>query len=140
MLVHRILANVVLIVHSTYVLTVVLGLVAIVAGLALGKRWARNFWLRIGHLAMIGIVVVQSWLGIVCPLTRLENDLRRKGNEALYSRDFIEYWLHRVMYYSFPPWVFVAAYTTFGIAVLATFLFGPPDRPWRRRAGSGTGK
>jgi hypothetical protein len=133
--IYLLLANVVLVVHFAYVLTVVFGLVAIVVGLLLRKAWARNFWLRMGHLAMIGIVVLQSWMGTLCPLTVLENMLRRRANQPGYPRDFIGYWLHHVMFFSFPPWVFAIVYTAFGALVVATFIFGPPRWP-ARGAGS----
>src|SRR5262249_40359060 len=90
---YRALADVVLTVLLAYIACVVVGVVATVAGLALRREWARNFWWRMGHLAMIGIVVAQSWAGIVCPLTRLENQLRQFGGQSAYRADFIESWL-----------------------------------------------
>lgn len=134
MLWYRFLANAVVLIHATYVFFVVFGLLAILIGLAMGKEWARNFWLRIIHLAMIGIVVLQAWLGVVCPLTTLENRLRRRAGQELYNTDFIEYWAHRLIFFDFPPWVFIISYTIFGLIVLATFLFYPPRRPFRSRS------
>ena len=125
----RFLADAVLLLHFAYFLTVVLGLVVIVAGLTKGKRWAKNLGLRLGHLAMIGFVVAQAWAGIVCPLTRLESELRRRAGQEPYPLDFLEYWVHRVMFLSLPPWAFVAAYTAFAAAVVATFVLGPPTWP-----------
>ena len=123
---YRVAADAVALCHAAYIGFVVFGLVAIVIGLAMGKPWARNFWLRIVHLAMIGIVVLQAWLGIVCPLTTLEKTLRRLAGEEVHGADFIEHWVHRVIFFDLPPWVFVAAYTLFGLIVLATFAFYPP--------------
>ena len=132
---YSVLANVVLVLHFAYVLFVVFGLIAIVVGLILRRKWARNFWLRITHLAMIGIVVIQSWLGTMCPLTILENELRARANQGHYPNDFIGYWLHRMMFFSFPAWVFALVYSVFGALVLATFVFGPPRWPLRNAAG-----
>ncbi|QDV39303.1 DUF2784 domain-containing protein [Tautonia plasticadhaerens] len=124
---YRLAADAVALAHASYVAFVVFGLVAIVTGLAMGKPWARNFWFRIVHLAMIGIVVLQAWLGIVCPLTTLEKTLRRlAGEEDIYGTDFIEHWVHRVIFFDLPPWAFITAYTLFGLVVLATFVFYPP--------------
>ncbi|QDV35322.1 DUF2784 domain-containing protein [Tautonia plasticadhaerens] len=124
---YRVAADAVALTHASYVAFVVFGLVAIVTGLAMGKPLARNFWFRIVHLAMIGIVVLQAWLGVVCPLTTLEKTLRRLAwNEWVYETDFIEHWVHRVIFSDLPPWVFIAAYTLFGLVVLATFAFYPP--------------
>ncbi|CAN5912446.1 hypothetical protein BH23PLA1_BH23PLA1_38950 [soil metagenome] len=129
---YRLAANVVVLIHASYVFFVVFGLVAILIGLALGKSWARNFWLRMVHLTMIVVVVVQAWLGVVCPLTTLENWLRRQAGQELYETDFIEHWAHRLIFFEFPPWVFIASYSVFGLIVLATFLFSPPRRPFRQ--------
>jgi hypothetical protein len=133
-LVYRVLADVVLVAHFGFVLSVVLGLLAIVGGLALGKSWARSFWLRLGHLTMILVVVAQSWAGVICPLTTLENSLRWRANQEMYPRDFIGYWIHKVMYFTAPPWVFISVYTSFAALVVATFVFGPPHGPRRSEA------
>ncbi|HWE36995.1 MAG TPA: DUF2784 domain-containing protein [Isosphaeraceae bacterium] len=134
-MVYRLLADAVVVAHFAYVLFVVLGLVAIVVGLVLRRHWARNFWLRNVHLAMIGVVVIQAWVGRTCPLTLLENRLRTAGGQAIHEQDFIEYWVHRLMFFRAPPIVFIACYTAFGLVVLATFLLGPPRWPRRKDGG-----
>jgi hypothetical protein len=110
----------------------VFGLLAIIIGLVLHRSWAKNFWFRTIHLAMIGIVVLESWLNIPCPLTVWENRLRRSAGQDGYGKSFVEYWVHKIMYYEFPPWVFTVLYTAFGLAVLLTFVLGPPRSPWRK--------
>jgi hypothetical protein len=139
MTIYRALADVVLAVHFAYVIGVVFGLLAILIGLALRRGWARNFWLRMTHLAMIGVVVVQAWLGVTCPLTVLERRLRVAGGQAVSDLDFIEYWVHRVMFFRAPAYVFIACYTAFGLVVLATFLFAPPRWPRRLAEPQGGG-
>lgn len=69
---YRVAADVVVLVHVAYIGYVVVGLVAIVVGLALRREWARGFWFRTLHLAMIAIVVLEAWAGVVCPLTTWE--------------------------------------------------------------------
>jgi hypothetical protein len=128
----RFLANLVLALHFAYVACVVLGFAAIVIGLALRKQWARSFWVRIGHLGMIAIVVLQAWLGVICPLTMLENRLRRLAGQKPYELDFIESWLHRFLFVRAPAWIFVLVYSVFGLAVLATFVWAPPHWPKRK--------
>lgn len=121
-------ADAVLVVHALFVAFVVVGQVLILAGLALGWRWVRNLRFRLAHLAAIGIVVLQAWLGVLCPLTILENALRRRAGEVGYAGSFIEHWLHRVIYYDAEPWVFTVAYTVFAGVVAATWYFGRPVR------------
>lgn len=122
----RLLADVVLVVHALFVAFVVLGQLAILGGLALRQSWARNFHLRVAHGVAIGIVVLQAWLGVLCPLTILENSLRARAGEAGYGESFIAWWLHRILFYEAEPWVFTAAYTAFGAIVLATWVFARP--------------
>ncbi len=127
---YRVLADLVLVLHVAIVVFVVGGLVLVVAGNLRGWRWVNALWFRLAHLVAIAFVVAQAWLGMVCPLTTLEMWLRAKAGAAVYSGGFIEHWLQQVLYYDAPPWVFVLAYSVFGLLVLATWLVYPPR--WRR--------
>src|SRR5690606_7653277 len=108
---YRIAADAVLLVHVGFVAFVLLGLLCILAGGALRWRWVRNPWFRLLHLVAIGIVVLQSWLGVLCPLTTLEMALRQKAGEATYSGSFIAHWLNSLLYIEAPMWMFVVANT-----------------------------
>jgi hypothetical protein len=122
----------VLVVHGLFVGFVVLGFGLILVGLARGLDWARNPALRYAHLAAIGIVVMQAWLGIECPLTTLEGMLRSRAGEAGYDTTFIQHWLYQLLYYRAESWVFTAVYTVFGAAVAVVWWLAPP----RRRHGN----
>jgi len=123
---YRLLADAVLSLHFAIVLFVVGGLVLVLVGNWRGWRFVDAWWFRLAHLAAIGIVVAQAWLGIVCPLTTLENWLRTQANEPAYEASFVEHWVSRVMYYDAPAWVFTLAYTLFGLAVIAAWWRYPP--------------
>lgn len=125
---YQLLADLVLTVHFAVVLFVIGGLVAIVAGNLYGWRFVNSWWFRLAHLAAIAVVVAQAWLGIVCPLTTLESWLRVQAGQAAYAESFIEHWLTRLLYYDAPAWVFTAAYTSFGLAVVAAWWRFPPGR------------
>ncbi len=126
------LADAVALFHTAYVAFVVLGLVAILLGAAFKWRWIRNFWFRIFHLAAIALVLVETVLGVACPLTVLENTLRARAGQAGYPTDFITYWTHRIIFYDWPPWVFATLYAAVTIAIVAVMLMVPPEVPWRR--------
>ncbi|WP_144982543.1 DUF2784 domain-containing protein [Halomonas sp. C22] len=115
------LADAVLLLHVLFVAFVVPGLLAIYLGGILGWRWVRHRRFRLVHLGAIGYVVVQAWLGAVCPLTTLEMALRAEAGSATYAGSFIQHWLQRLLYYTAPEWVFVAVYTLFGSLVLASW-------------------
>lgn len=129
---YRTLADVVVAAHFGYVSFVVLGLLATLLGVVFRWSWTRNFYFRVIHLVMIGVVVFESILGIICPLTTLENHLRRKAGETAESQSFIADGIHRLMFFTAPPWVFTVVYCLFGAAVLAMFLLAPPRWPKRR--------
>jgi len=120
------LADLVLIVHAGVIAFVIGGLVTVLVGWPLRWEWVRNRWFRGAHLAAIVCVVLQSWLGMTCPLTDLENVLRRRAGEAGYGGEgFIAYWLDELIFYRAEAWVFTLAYTAFGLVVAATLYFVP---------------
>ncbi|HEX6829414.1 MAG TPA: DUF2784 domain-containing protein [Burkholderiales bacterium] len=124
----QLVADIVLFLHSGFVLFVVGGLAAVWAGAFVGWRWVRNFWFRAAHLAAILFVAGEALLGRVCPLTEWEDHLR---GGAVGDAGFIGRWVHRLLYWDFPPWVFTTAYVAFALAVLATFVLVRPDSPRR---------
>lgn len=124
---YSLLADLVLALHVSYVLFVVVGQVLIVIGWIRRWGWVRNPWFRLIHLAAIGAVVLQSWLGVICPLTILENELRlRAGMEGYEDYSFIGYWMSRFIFFEAPPWMFVVVYTLFGALVVGTLIVCPP--------------
>jgi len=123
---YQFLADFVLLVHFSFVVFVLLGCLVIFIGPWMRWRWIYSRRFRWLHLAAIGVVVAQAWLGRLCPLTVWESELRRRAGQAGYDASFIQYWLQRLLYYDFPPWVFGAAYTVFAAVILALW--------WRDRA------
>jgi hypothetical protein len=125
---YQFLADAVLVTHFAIVAFVVGGLVLVVVGNLKGWRFVNGWWFRGAHLAAIAVVVAQAWLGVVCPLTTLESWLRVQAGEAAYETSFIEHWLTPILFYEAPAWVFTAAYTAFGLAVVAAWWRFPPAR------------
>jgi len=131
---NSLLADVVLIVHFAFVLFVVGGLGTIWIGAAAGWRWVRNWWFRTAHLAAIAFVAAESLLGIWCPLTAWEDALRGRREDA----SFIARWVHRVMFYDFPEWVFTIAYAAFALVAAVTWCTVRPRPGGFPRSGGGT--
>ena len=123
---YQVLADVVLTLHVAVVAFVIGGLVLIIIGNLRNWRWVNTLWFRLAHLGAIAVVVAEAWLGIICPLTSLEMWLRENAHAKIYSGSFIEHWLHRILYYDAPSWVFIFGYSLFGLLVLATWLCFPP--------------
>ena len=119
--------------HVLYVGYVVLGQLAILAGILLRWGWVRNPWFRWTQLLMILIVAFEAIMGITCPLTRWEDNLRALAGQHVESGSFIGRALHDLMFFTAPEWVFNLCYLAFALLVLATFVFAPP-RGLRRKA------
>ena len=124
----RWLADLVLVTHAAYVLFVVGGQALIVIGWIRGWEWTRGRVFRLLHLVAIGLVMLEAWLGINCPLTILENFLRFQAGAAAYENSFIGHWLRWVIFYAAPEWIFALIYTVFTALVILTWLAYPPRR------------
>ena len=129
---YLLLADTVLVAHSLFALFVLVSLVLILIGGPCQWRWVRNRAFRLIHVGAIGIVVMQAWLGIVCPLTSLEMWLRSGAGDTVYTGSFIAHWLHALLYYQAPTWVFAVAYSLFGALVVASWIW---VRPHPSRSG-----
>ncbi|MDX1480704.1 MAG: DUF2784 domain-containing protein [Woeseiaceae bacterium] len=122
-------ADALLVLHVLFVAFVIGGLFVVLVGGTLGWRWIRNPWFRLAHLGAIGVVVLQAWLGRICPLTIWEMALRERAGDAVYAGSFVAHWLGELLYYRAPAWVFAAAYTAFAALVIASW-FAVRPRPF----------
>ena len=87
-MIYRVLADSLVVFHLGFVIFVCLG------GL-LVLRWRRAAWV---HLAVAVWGAIVELTQTICPLTPLENHLRRLGGQAGYSGGFIEHHIMRVLY------------------------------------------
>ena len=85
---YRLAADAVLLVHLVFV-------VFAVAGGFLALRWRWLPWLHLPTLAWAAWV---EFSGSTCPLTPIENMLRRAGGQAGYPGGFIEQYLLPLLY------------------------------------------
>ena len=85
---YRLLADAVLLLHLAFIAFAAFGVLAL-------WRWPRLAWLHLPALAWAAYVVMA---GEICPLTPLENALRRAGGQAGYGRSFIEHYLLPLIY------------------------------------------
>ena len=85
---YLVLADMVLLLHASFVLFVLFGGLAVL-------RWRRVAWFHL-PAALWGVLIELG--GWICPLTYLENHLRRMGGEAGYSATFIERYLDPLLY------------------------------------------
>ena len=117
-------ADALLVAHFAIASFIVAGLILVWLGAALGWRWVRSPWFRYLHLGAIAFVAAEALLGIACPLTLWE-DLLRGG---VRPESFVARWVHRLLYYRAPEWVFTSAYVLWTLATLLTLRLVPPRR------------
>ena len=124
------LADAILLLHFLFVLFVLGGLALTWLGAWRGWQWIRGFRFRLAHLAAIVFVTGESLLGVVCPLTEWEDALRTTGttNSMAPDKSFIARWVHQLMFFSAPEWVFTVLYVAFAAIVVLTFVLIPPHK------------
>ncbi len=81
-------ADMMVFLHAAFVLFVLFGGLAVL-------RWRRLAWLHL-PAAVWGVFI--ELVGWICPLTYLENHLRRLGGEAGYGGTFIEQYIEPILY------------------------------------------
>jgi len=127
-------ADGILLMHFVFVAFVVLGFVFIWIGHIVKLKFAKNANFRICHVLAMGIVLCESLVGMICPLTEWENDLRVKGGEGqIYETSFIKEWIHKIMFFDFSERMFVVIYVLFFAFILLTFWMIPPELTWKRK-------
>lgn len=85
---YRWLAVAVVVIHLGF-------LVFVPVGALLAWRWPAVVWV---HLPATAWAVLSVTVGLDCPLTSWEKDLRRLGREHLYRGGFIDHYVENVVY------------------------------------------
>lgn len=87
---YAVAAEAVLLLHSAFILFAV-------AGGLLVLRWRWLLWLHLPAAGWAALVVIAGW---VCPLTPIEQSLRRMAGQDGYGGSFLEHYLLLLIY---PP-------------------------------------
>lgn len=106
---YRILADIVLVMHVCFVIFVVLGSLLVL-------RWRWLAWIHL-PAAIWGVLI--EFAGWTCPLTPLEQKLRRMGGEPGFTGGFVD---HYVVAFLYPEGLTRGVQIMLGIAVLALNL------------------
>ena len=130
---YRLLADIVAVVHFTFIAFVVGGLLITWLGYFLGWAFVRNFYFRATHILAMAVVLLESIFGIVCPLTDWEMTLRKLGGQAPYGdQGFMHDWVHTLLFLDLQPSTFTIGYACFFMALVLSFIFVFPELPWRK--------
>lgn len=126
-MVFRILADLVLVSHATFVLFVALGGFLVL-------RWPRVAWAHV-PCALYGAAI--ELVGWVCPLTPLEQRLRRAAGQRGYTGGFLEHYLRGVLYPA--DWEHIHVALGIALVVGSVALYALAFLRWRRRRRSRVG-
>lgn len=128
--IYTMLAHLVLFIHFSFVAFVVIGLLLTWLGYFMRWDFVRNFYFRAAHILSMGIVLMESLLHIECPLTGWENDLRLLAGQVSYQdKSFMQYWIHKIMFFQLEPGTFTIIYSSFFTALVLSFIFVRPKLP-----------
>ena len=108
---YRVGADLVVVIHLLFICFVV-------GGAFLTWRWPRVVW---AHVPAVIYGALVEFAGFTCPLTIVENDLRRRAGEAGYSGGFIDHYLIKVIY---PPGLTHGMQIGLGVLVLLLAIIG----------------
>tara|TARA_E500000178_G_scaffold87801_1_gene86609 strand:+ start:219 stop:593 length:375 start_codon:yes stop_codon:yes gene_type:complete len=100
------IADIVLFFHFFIVVFITFGFVLIPIGYNFNWIWIKNKKLRLLHFGMMIFVTFETILGLSCPLTVLENNLRGINENQL----FLSRWITEVIYWDFPSEFFLIIY------------------------------
>jgi hypothetical protein len=118
-------ATAVLLVHLAVVIFNVAALVVIPLGARLGWRLVRFYWLRLVHLVLMALVMVQAALGRACFLTLWQAAL---DDRAGAPEPMIAQWVNALLYWPLPLWVFAVIYAFAFAYCVALWWWVPPER------------
>ena len=116
------LADIVLILHFFIVIFITVGFFLIPIGYYYDWNWIKNLKLRLFHCGLMFLVTFETLVGITCPLTSIENNLRGMSN----SKSFISFWIEKIIYWDFPTKFFIFLYFIFLGWTLLMWKIYPP--------------
>ena len=87
---YLLLADLIVVLHLGFIVFAALGAL-------LAFKWPRLVWL---HLPAVIWAAITEFMGLICPLTPLENWLRQQAGADLYQSGFISHYLLPLIY---PP-------------------------------------
>ena len=117
------IADLVMIAHLMLAAAMVAGFLIIPIGYNFGWAWVRNRRLRVCHAAVMGFVTAETIVGVTCPLTVLEHNLR--GDSS--TQSFVGHWIQQILYWDVPHEVFIGLYLFCFLWVMYLWKRCPPS-------------
>lgn len=127
-MIYKILADTIVVIHFIWILFMLAGFILTVIGFW-QKRFFDRWVFRTIHLFGILYVSLLALMGKYCPLTILENILRRKYSPFLsYPGSFIIHYLERLVYPEVNPLIILIPTTFIALFTISVFIIKPPKK------------
>ena len=117
-------ADIILIVHFIVAFFIVSLFFFIPLGYSLRWNWTKNRKLRSLHIILMFFVTLETIMGITCPLTLVENELRG----IMVSNSFINTWTKKILFYDFPSEYFMITYILCSLWTILAWIKFPPEK------------
>ena len=117
-------ADIILSIHFIIAFFIVSLFVVIPFGYKLKWNWIKNRKLRLFHIILMFFVTLETILGITCPLTIIENDLRG----IMTSNSFINTWISKILFFDFPNEYFLITYILCSLWTTLIWIKFPPKK------------
>ena len=116
------IADLILIIHFLIVIFIISLLILVPYGYYKKWIWVSSKKVRYTHVFLMSFVTIESFLGNICPLTVLENNLRG----VITNQTFVSKYLSKIIFFNFPSYVFLTLYFTGFLIVIYFCLKYPP--------------
>ena len=121
---NKFFADTILILHFLIIIFIISLYFLIPYGYSKNWKFVKSYKIRLIHLMLIFFITIETFFGIICPLTTLENDLRGHS----YSETFISFWISKVIYWDLPTTFFIIIYVAFLIFAIILWLKFQPKK------------
>jgi hypothetical protein len=108
--------------HACFAVFVLYGLVFILAGTIVDWPWTRNRWFRGLNLAGTLFLLARVWLGVPCPFSIAEDQLRSRITVPCPLGDLTHAIFHQLAFRGNDPHGFARWTTIFGIVAILIHL------------------
>ena len=111
---YRWAADLTVLLHFLFIVFVIFGVVLV----------ARLPKLKLLHWAALAYGLLVEVFNWYCPLTLIEQQLRRAGGQQAYERSFLVHYLDALIYWDVPQWVLITGAIAVVLANVAVYCRG----------------
>ena len=117
-------ADIILSIHFIIAFFIVSLFFVIPFGYKLNWNWIKNRRLRLFHIILMFFVTLETIMGMTCPLTIIENNLRG----IMVHNSFLNTWIKKILFFDFPSKYFLITYILCSLWTTYIWIKFPPKK------------